>query len=342
MSQELEVADPQRLDKAVQEFKPSPAFLAAGSMIPKSYPQVMELAVIMAKSGMVPKEMIGRPEACAVAIMFGLELGLSPTQAIQNIMVVNGRPTIWGDALKALIIGSGKCELFDEDPPHVALKNKKGRCRLVRKKEFGGGEIEMEFSVDDAQRAKLWSKEGPWQTYPGRMLMYRARSWACRDLFPDVLKGMQMREELDDYEIIHPAPSQVRMPERLKTAQEAQIIGSSEPTPEQPPIAQPERSSASTSASEKPEPAGDAQEPGNAPADAAPKAAAKGYEFKGDPTFKITEDRRKELFRMWTQAGIALATVKAHVKEAFGVENTSDLTMGQAEELETWIVKNAK
>lgn len=54
------------------------------------------------------------------------------------------------------------------------------------------------FSIADAKRAKLWGKPGPWTEYPARMLQMRARSFALRDAFPDVLKGLRTVEELQD------------------------------------------------------------------------------------------------------------------------------------------------
>jgi len=51
------------------------------------------------------------------------------------------------------------------------------------------------FSVDDAKRAGLWQKPGPWTDYPNRMLTMRARAFALRDAFPDVLAGLYIREE---------------------------------------------------------------------------------------------------------------------------------------------------
>ena len=46
----------------------------------------------------------------------------------------------------------------------------------------------------------LIDKKGPWQQYPYRMLQMRARSWGLRDGFADALKGMQVREEIEDIE----------------------------------------------------------------------------------------------------------------------------------------------
>jgi hypothetical protein len=50
-----------------------------------------------------------------------------------------------------------------------------------------------------AEQARLTQKEGPWQSYPQRMLKMRARSWTIRDGFADVLRGLHIREEVDDF-----------------------------------------------------------------------------------------------------------------------------------------------
>jgi len=47
-----------------------------------------------------------------------------------------------------------------------------------------------QFSMADAARAGLKGKSGPWQQYPQRMLQMRARGFALRDAFPDVLRGL--------------------------------------------------------------------------------------------------------------------------------------------------------
>jgi hypothetical protein len=65
----------------------------------------------------------------------------------------------------------------------------------------------VEFSIEDAKRAGLLGKSGPWQQYTARMLTLRARAFALRDKFADVLKGLSMAEEAMD--IPQPTPSVV-------------------------------------------------------------------------------------------------------------------------------------
>jgi hypothetical protein len=59
--------------------------------------------------------------------------------------------------------------------------------------------IVTRFSMAMAEHAGLCRTEGAWQSYPERMLRMRARSWTMRDGFADILRGLQLREEIDDH-----------------------------------------------------------------------------------------------------------------------------------------------
>jgi hypothetical protein len=160
------------------------------SLTPSSLTEAMEFAGILAKSTIVPKEFLGNPGNILVAIQWGLELGLQPMQAMQNIAVINGRPALWGDAVIALVRGSPLCEyVYESDDGHTAT------CRVKRR---GEDEQHREYSMDDAKVAGLIGKTGPWTQHPKRMRQMRARAFALRDVFPDVLRGMPVAEELQD------------------------------------------------------------------------------------------------------------------------------------------------
>ena len=70
---------------------------------------VMALARVLYHGGMTSKH-LNKPEQLAVRIIAGMEVGLSPVQSVNWIMVVNGRAVIWGDAALALVRASGKLE----------------------------------------------------------------------------------------------------------------------------------------------------------------------------------------------------------------------------------------
>jgi hypothetical protein len=182
---------------------------------------------MMAKSDLVPKAFRGHPEDVLVAIQLGTEIGFAPMQALQSIAVINGRPSVWGDGFLALIMGSAlyrdHAEYYEVAVEHrdpvtqqvrVVMAQRDGlgatdlkddrTCAVCRFYRRGKAEpVTRRFTVAQAKKAQLLGKDGPWQTYPDRMLLMRARSWAGRDCFPDLLRGIRTAEEaLDEREAI--------------------------------------------------------------------------------------------------------------------------------------------
>jgi len=155
----------------------------------QSIDQMWRFAQCLAMSGMAPKGM-EKVETLVVALEMGAELGLPPMAAVQNIAVINGRPSLWGDAMLALCRGSG---FFDEAAFEEVIRDGEASCTVRRLPH--GKPITRTFGMDDAKRASLTSKSGPWGQYPKRMLQMRARSWALRDAFADALRGIASAEE---------------------------------------------------------------------------------------------------------------------------------------------------
>lgn len=168
----------------------APSFLT-----PTNLQDAMQIAGLLAESDIVPKDYQRKPGNILVAMQWGAEIGLQPLQAMQNIAVINGRPSIWGDAMLALVRGSGLLDSIKEEITEDGLK---ATCTVKRKNEEPVVSI---FTKEDAKTAGLLNKAGPWTQYPKRMLKLRARSYALRDVFPDVLKGMGIAEEERDKEI---------------------------------------------------------------------------------------------------------------------------------------------
>ncbi len=156
-----------------------------------SLAQAMEYAKLISESDLAPKDYKGKPGNVLIAIQFGMEVGLKPLQAIQNIAVINGRPSVWGDAMIAMVQSHPICEYIKE-----RSKDGIAYCTVKRR---GEDEYTYQFSKEDAKTAGLLGKPGPWTQYPDRMLQMRARGFALRDKFSDVLKGIVMREEVEDY-----------------------------------------------------------------------------------------------------------------------------------------------
>ncbi len=185
--QALTTTEPQR---------PKPAMTVGGNvgaLIPQDIEQAFRIASALAQSGMTPSG-FKTPETCFVAIMAGAELGLPPFQSLQSFAIINNRPTLWGDALMAVVRTNGfKVREWMEGEGDTM----EAFCEVIR--PDNGDVAEASFSVDDAKTAGLWKKGGPWTTNPKRMLKMRARAFAIRDGAADVLRGFQIREEVEDY-----------------------------------------------------------------------------------------------------------------------------------------------
>lgn len=187
--QSLTTTEPQRLKPPAVQVGGN-----VGALIPQDIEQAFRIAQALAHSGMTPQG-FKTPETCFVAIMAGAELGLPPFQSLQSFAIINNRPTLWGDALVAVVRTNGfKLREWYEGEGDTLT----AFCEVTR--PDNGDTAEGEFSVDDAKTAGLWKKSGPWSSNPKRMLKMRARAFAIRDGAADVLRGFQIREEVEDYD----------------------------------------------------------------------------------------------------------------------------------------------
>lgn len=164
----------------------------------------MSFGKMVADSEFAPKDFRGKPASCVLAIQAGAEIGLSPMQALQSIAVVNGRPSIFGDAALAVVKASPVCEYVSES---VEGDGESMVATCTAKRRGYPEPTVVRFTVADAKKAGLWGKSGPWSQYPRRMLQMRARGFALRDAFPDALRGMVTAEEASDYPTPEPASS---------------------------------------------------------------------------------------------------------------------------------------
>lgn len=177
------------MNTITQISKPKTGF----DLQPTNIDEAMRLAAMIANSQLAPKSFAGKPEDTLVAMMMGHEIGLNPMQAIQNIAVINGRPSIWGDAMLALVQNHPAFKSIEEIFDQSAMV---ATCIVARK---GGKPHTQTYSQADAVKAGLWSKPGPWQQHPKRMLQMRARGFALRNQFADALLGLITAEEAQDY-----------------------------------------------------------------------------------------------------------------------------------------------
>lgn len=161
-------------------------------------PHYMKLATQLASSELVPKCFRGKPQDLYIAWAMGYQIGIAPESAMQCIAVINGKPAMWGDDMLALCMAHPDFEDIIEVPLLGKDGSIVGYCCTV--KRYGMEPKMNEFTLEMAKRAGLLGKVGPWTQYPERMLKLRARGFTLRDAFPDALKGIKPREEVEDYD----------------------------------------------------------------------------------------------------------------------------------------------
>jgi hypothetical protein len=185
---------------------PPPKVIAASAIIPRSIDELMQLATIVFKAG--PPAGHGRAESVAMAIAFGMEIGLLPVQSVASVSVIGGKPSLYGDAALGLLLASPFCEKLDHGLTGVG----DSRCGWIATKRKGQEvERKSDFNVDDAKQAGLWLLDQPlpadpekaakkrkasWYAYPDRMLVWKAVSHHMKDWWADVLRGLTIYEDV--------------------------------------------------------------------------------------------------------------------------------------------------
>lgn len=195
-------------------------------IVPKTLEEAMTFAQMIAKSDLAPKDFKDKPANVLIAMQMGAEVGLSPMASIQNIAVINGRPSIWGDSMLAL------CQIHPEFEGIDEHFDEKGSaiCTVRRRGYEPHTQI---FTLQDVVTGGYATKSGPWQTSKRRMMQMRARAFALRDRFADALRGLCMAEEAMDLE---PIKVEVMKPEDRTRSQASKIldkIGAKQEAPEE-------------------------------------------------------------------------------------------------------------
>jgi hypothetical protein len=153
-------------------------------------PQAWKLAEKIAGTDFVPTALRGRPEAVLACILAGHEAGVSPMQALSKIHIIEGRPAMSSELMRALVLQHGHELVYAEvsTTSVTAEGRRKGSERWTK----------VTWTMDDAKRGGLEGKQN-WRKWPRAMLIARATAELCRMVFPDVLAGISHTiEELSD------------------------------------------------------------------------------------------------------------------------------------------------
>jgi hypothetical protein len=178
------------------------------AIMPRNMDEAWKMANAFVLANMVPKSLEGKhadetKAKVMLAICKGSEVGYAPVTAVSTIMVINNKACIYGDGATALVQNSGKIEWIKTEIESKDDAGKWGegyKVTVSLKRKDQHEPYVRSFSYEDAKRARLAGKQGPWTDYPERQCYWRAASWAYRDGAADTLMGLSVAEEVRDYE----------------------------------------------------------------------------------------------------------------------------------------------
>jgi hypothetical protein len=177
-------------------------------IVPRNMDDLARLCQAIARS---PSSKWKNEHDVLVSVQTGMELGLTPMQALNNVPVVRGNPTIMGQM--ALAICRRDHAFKDGTDIEVRYAGEgKGRACYASSHKRGQHSpcAETRFGLDDAHRAGLIKGGGAWEMYPDRMLRWRAIGWHLRDNYSEHILGLYLAEEMQDTTFQPIAPDNVK------------------------------------------------------------------------------------------------------------------------------------
>ncbi|MBI8223119.1 hypothetical protein JEY63_07965 [Pseudomonas aeruginosa] len=196
--------------------------LSASTLVPVQYRAFAEVKERGKVVGYTPNG-AGLPN-CIVAMNMAQRMGADPLMVMQNLYVIEGRPSWSSQFIIASINSCGRFSplRFDLSEPgkeeevsyevttwkngNRTQEKRKAKIRhrsctaWVIEKETGerldGPTVSMQMAIDEGWLTKNGSK---WLTMPEVMLRYRAASLLGRLYAPELLMGLQTVEEVNDY-----------------------------------------------------------------------------------------------------------------------------------------------
>lgn len=158
----------------------------------------MQMAKALASSTIVPQTFQKNDANCLIAIEQAQRLRVSPLMVMQNLYVIQGRPS-WSS--KFLIAAINNSEKFDMELQFDEAKDKNGKpfsCTawtMKNGRRVEGMEVNMDMVKDEGWLGKNGSK---WKTMPQLMLRYRAASFFSSLNCPELTMGLYTKEEMQD------------------------------------------------------------------------------------------------------------------------------------------------
>ena len=154
--------------------------------VPTEWLAAMRLTARIYNTTFVPTKLRGDPNEVLACMLMGQELGLKPMQALRMINVIEGRPSLSAELMRALVNRAGhRVDVVEAKQDSVTLSGVRSDT---------GSRATVTWTLKDAERAGLLGNPA-WKKYPRSMLLARATSELCRAIFSDIVGGLYTPEE---------------------------------------------------------------------------------------------------------------------------------------------------
>lgn len=164
-----------------------------------SFENAQRMAQALSKSDIVPRAYQGNVPNTLVALEMAHRIGISPVMVMQNLDIIQGKPSWRSSFIISALNSSGRFS-----PLRFKFEGEKGAddygCTAYAK-DLDNGEIVEGVKVDWAMvKAEGWNNKNgsKWKTMPELMFRYRSASFFGRLFAPDILTGMHSADELMD------------------------------------------------------------------------------------------------------------------------------------------------
>jgi hypothetical protein len=149
---------------------------------------VIALAGEISATEFVPKGLRNSPAAVTAAILYGREVGLPPMTALTQTHVIEGKPAMSAEAMRAMVLAAGHEIVIDQTTG--------AQCTMRGRRAGTDTWTSITWTIDMAKAAGVGNKQ-VWKSYPRQMLQARATTELVRLIFPDVIHGFRSMEEFD-------------------------------------------------------------------------------------------------------------------------------------------------
>lgn len=180
----------------------APAAPVAGATMwgdPALMRETFQMAQMLSESSIIPDTYRGKPGNCIIAMDMANRMGISPLTVMQNLHVIQGKPTWSGSACKAMVDGCGRFR-----SSRYEFVGKEGTdsygCRLVAERVSTGEVVRGELiTIAMAKKEGWYNRSGSkWPSMPGQMLRYRAAAFFARTECAEFMMGLQTDDEAAD------------------------------------------------------------------------------------------------------------------------------------------------